>query len=98
MEIHIHFVVVAESNIDLRRAAFKRILDQFLRVVHEESNSALVIPIIKAIGSLVIDFSEKVLQVLGPLVAQLGNKDVDIANDYYYVAVFCFLFIFLELN
>lgn len=79
---------VAESNADLRRAAFKRtapaakaVIDQLLRVVQEESNPALVIPAIKAIGSLARNFSGKVPQVLGPLVAQLGNRDVDVASE-----------------
>lgn len=79
---------VAETNADLRRGAFKRsapaakaVLDQLLRVVQEESNPALVIPAIKAIGSLARNFSGKVPQVLGPLVAQLGNRDVDVASE-----------------
>ncbi|RDX76497.1 maoI, partial [Mucuna pruriens] len=79
---------VAESNADLRRAAFKRtaaaakaVLDQLLRVVNEERNPALQIPAIKAIGSLARNFSGKVPQVLGPLVAQLGSKDVDVATE-----------------
>ena len=79
---------VAESNADLRRAAFKRtapaakaVLDQLLRVVQEESDPALRIPAIKAIGSLARNFSGKVPQVIGPLVAQLGNRDVDVASE-----------------
>jgi len=79
---------VAESNADLRRGAFKRtapaakaVLDQLLRVVQEEGNPALVIPAIKAIGSLARNFSGKVPQVLGPLVAQLGSRDVDVASE-----------------
>ncbi|TKY55249.1 BTB PROTEIN 1 [Spatholobus suberectus] len=79
---------VAESNADLRRAAFKRtapaaraVLDQLLRVVQEESSPALRIPAIKAIGSLARNFSGKVPEVLGPLVAQLGNRDVDVASE-----------------
>ncbi|XP_027331105.1 uncharacterized protein LOC113846726 [Abrus precatorius] len=79
---------VAESNADLRRVAFKRtapaakaVLDQLLRVVQEESNVALQIPAIKAIGSLARNFSGKVPQVLGPLVDQLGNRDVDVASE-----------------
>ncbi|KHN34345.1 Hypothetical protein glysoja_016673 [Glycine soja] len=77
-----------KSNADLRRAAFKRtapaakaVLDQLLRVVQEESDPALRIPAIKAIGSLARNFSGKVPQVIGPLVAQLGNRDVDVASE-----------------
>ncbi|KAJ1391880.1 Armadillo-type fold [Sesbania bispinosa] len=79
---------VAESNADLRRAAFKptapaakAVLDQLLRVVREESDPDLLIPAIKSIGSLARNFPGKVPQVLGPLVAQLGNKDVDVASE-----------------
>ncbi|XP_061360395.1 uncharacterized protein LOC133304376 [Gastrolobium bilobum] len=79
---------VAESNADLRRAAFKptapaakAVLDQLLRVVREESDPALKIPAIKSIGALARNFSGKVPQVLGPLVAQLGNRDVDVASE-----------------
>lgn len=79
---------VAESNADLRRVAFKpttpaakAVLDQLLRVVREESDPALQIPAIKSIGSLARNFPGKVPQVLGPLVAQLGNRDVDVASE-----------------
>ncbi|KAL2321779.1 hypothetical protein Fmac_026158 [Flemingia macrophylla] len=79
---------VAESDADLRRAAFKRsapaakaVLDQLLRVVKEETDSALQIPAIKAIGYLARNFSGKDPQVLAPLVAQLGNRDVDVASE-----------------
>ncbi|KAK7389114.1 hypothetical protein VNO78_23946 [Psophocarpus tetragonolobus] len=79
---------VAESNADLRRTAFKRtapaakaVLDQLLRVAPEETDPSLQIPAIKAIGSLARNFSGKVPEVLGPLVAQLGNRDVDVASE-----------------
>lgn len=79
---------VAESNADLRRAAFKptapaakAVLDQLLRVVREGNDPALQIPAIKSIGSLARNFSGKVPHVLGPLVAQLGNMDVDVAIE-----------------
>ncbi|KAK7265645.1 hypothetical protein RJT34_33267 [Clitoria ternatea] len=79
---------VAESNADLRTVAFKRtataakaVLDQLLRVVQEERDPGLQIPAIKAIGSLARNFPGKVPQVLGPLVTQLGNRDVDVASE-----------------
>ncbi|XP_057419391.1 uncharacterized protein LOC130713628 [Lotus japonicus] len=79
---------VAESNAELRRVAFKpnttaakAVLDQLLRVVCEESDSALLVPAIKSIGSLARNFPGKVPQVIGPLVAQLGNRDIDVASE-----------------
>ncbi|KAL1333858.1 hypothetical protein HN51_062724 [Arachis hypogaea] len=79
---------VAEVNSDLRRAAFKStapaakaVLDQLLRVVQEVNHPALLIPAIKSIGSLARNFPGKVPHVLGPLVAQLGNRDVDVAIE-----------------
>ncbi|KAL1371501.1 hypothetical protein HN51_001752 [Arachis hypogaea] len=79
---------VAEANSDLRRAAFKStapaakaVLDQLLRVVREVNHPALLIPAIKSIGSLARNFPGKVPHVLGPLVAQLGNRDVDVAIE-----------------
>lgn len=79
---------VAESNADLRRVAFKptapaakAVLDQLLRVVREESNQALQIPAIKSIGSLARNFPGKVPHILGPLVTQLGSRDVDVAIE-----------------
>ncbi|XP_038686539.1 uncharacterized protein LOC119986064 [Tripterygium wilfordii] len=80
--------VVAEQNADVRRAAFKTnlpaakaVLDQLLRVIREENNPTLQIPAIKAIGCLARTFPAKETRVLGPLVAQLGNKDVDMATE-----------------
>lgn len=79
---------VAESNADLRRGAFKptapvakAVLDQLLKVVREERDSKLLIPAIKSIGSLARNFPGKVPHVLGPLVAHLGTKDLNVASE-----------------
>lgn len=79
---------VAESNPDLRRAAFKptspaakAVLDQLLRVIQEESSQELQIPAIKAIGSLARTFPARETRIVGPLVARLGNGDVDVATE-----------------
>ncbi|KAI4336208.1 hypothetical protein L6164_014763 [Bauhinia variegata] len=79
---------VAEANADLRRVAFKpsapaakAVLDQLLRVIQEESGPSLQIPAIKSIGSLARNFPAKVPRIIGPLVAQLGNKNVDVAIE-----------------
>ncbi|XP_068306412.1 uncharacterized protein [Pyrus communis] len=80
--------VVAESNPDLRRAAFKlnspaanAILDQLLRVIQEEANQELQIPAIKAIGSLARTFPARETRIVGPLVVRLGSADVDVAIE-----------------
>ncbi|KAM1322494.1 hypothetical protein ACFXTH_015310 [Malus domestica] len=79
---------VAESNTDLRRAAFKlnspaakAVLDQLLRVIQEEANLDLQIPAIKAIGSLARTFPARETRIVGPLVARLGSVDVDVAIE-----------------
>ncbi|XP_068308430.1 uncharacterized protein [Pyrus communis] len=79
---------VAESNTDLRRAAFKlnspaakAVLDQLLRVIQEEANLELQIPAIKAIGSLARTFPARETRIVGPLVARLGSVDVDVATE-----------------
>ncbi|KAM0982375.1 hypothetical protein ACFX2I_015271 [Malus domestica] len=79
---------VAESNTDLRRAAFKlnspaakAVLDQLLRVIQEEANLELQIPAIKAIGSLARTFPARETRIVGPLVARLGSVDVDVAIE-----------------
>ncbi|XP_054804989.1 uncharacterized protein LOC129308043 [Prosopis cineraria] len=79
---------VAESNADFRRVAFKptapaakAVVDQLLRVIQQETNPALQIPSIKSIGSVARNFPGKVPQIIGPLVAQLGNREVDVAIE-----------------
>ncbi|CAL5198210.1 unnamed protein product [Lathyrus oleraceus] len=79
---------VAESNAALRRNAFrstapaaKAVLDELLKVVREESDSKFLIPAIKSIGSLARNFPGKVPHVLGPLVAHLRNRDLNVARE-----------------
>lgn len=79
---------VAESNPDLRRAAFKTtapaakaVLDQLLRVTQEETNPALQIPAIKAIGCLARTFPARETRIIGPLVAHLSDKNMDVATE-----------------
>lgn len=79
---------VAESNADLRRAAFKpnslaarAVLDQLLKVVNEQMNPPLLIPAIRSIGSLARTFPAKETRIIGPLVAQLGHKSADVATE-----------------
>ncbi|XP_052206145.1 ARM REPEAT PROTEIN INTERACTING WITH ABF2 [Diospyros lotus] len=78
----------AESNADLRRAAFrtnapaaKAVVDQLLRVIKELDSSFLQIPAIKSIGSLARTFPARETQVIGPLVKQLSNKNQDVATE-----------------
>ncbi|XP_022776146.1 ARM REPEAT PROTEIN INTERACTING WITH ABF2 [Durio zibethinus] len=78
----------AESNSDLRRAAFKTnspaakaVIDQLLRVIKELDSPPLQIPAIKSIGSLARTFPARETRVIGPLVTQLGNKDQEVAVE-----------------
>ncbi|KAM5567970.1 hypothetical protein ABKV19_015840 [Rosa sericea] len=78
----------AESNADLRRAAFKTnspaakaVVDQLIRLVKEANSPTLQIPAIKAIGSLARTFPARETWVIEPLVTQLGNKDIDVATE-----------------
>lgn len=79
---------VAESNPELRRSAFKHnspaakaVIDQLMRVIQEETNPDLQIPAIKAIGSLARTFAARETRIVGPLVARLGNENVDVATE-----------------
>ncbi|XP_059442535.1 uncharacterized protein LOC132174850 [Corylus avellana] len=79
---------VAESNPDLRRAAFKpssppakAVLDQLLRVIQEGSSPTLQIYAIRAIGCLARTFPARESRIIGPLVVQLGSKNVDVAME-----------------
>ncbi|KAL6174934.1 hypothetical protein ACLB2K_051579 [Fragaria x ananassa] len=79
---------VAESNPELRRSAFKpnspaakAVVDQLMRVIQEESNPDLQLPAIKAIGSLARTFAARETRIVGPLVARLGNENVDVATE-----------------
>ncbi|CAI9092990.1 OLC1v1028384C1 [Oldenlandia corymbosa var. corymbosa] len=78
----------AESNADLRRAAFKTnsfaakaVVDQLLRVIKEHHDPKLSIPAIRAIGFLARTFPARETRVIGPLVAQLSHNNVDVATE-----------------
>ncbi|KAJ8753526.1 hypothetical protein K2173_022767 [Erythroxylum novogranatense] len=80
--------LVAEDNVDLRRAAFKTnlpaakaVLDQLLRLIQEESHPALQIPSIVSIGCLARTFPARETRIILPLVSQLGNRNVDVATE-----------------
>ncbi|KAJ9140273.1 hypothetical protein P3X46_030940 [Hevea brasiliensis] len=84
----LEITAVAESNADLRRAAFKTncppamaILNQLLRVIQEESDPNLQIPAIRSIGCLARTFPARETRIIGPLVAQLGNSNVNVATE-----------------
>lgn len=78
----------AESNSDLRRAAFKTnshaakaVVDQLLRLITEVDSPTLQIPAIRSTGSLARTFPARETRVIGPLVNQLGNRDLDVATE-----------------
>ncbi|KAI4314379.1 hypothetical protein L6164_027293 [Bauhinia variegata] len=79
----------AETNADLRRAAFKTnspaakaVVEQLLRVIKEvDSPPSLQIPAIKSIGSLARTFPARETQVIGPLVTLLGHRSSDVAAE-----------------
>ncbi|KAF5443099.1 hypothetical protein F2P56_035687 [Juglans regia] len=78
----------AESNVDLRRAAFKTtspaakaVVDQLLRVVRELDSPVLQVLAIKSIGSLARTFPARETRVIGPLVTHLGNRNPDVAAE-----------------
>ncbi|KAE8688333.1 F-box protein [Hibiscus syriacus] len=78
----------AESNSDLRRAAFKTnlpaakaVIDQLLRLIKELDSPTLQDPAIKSVGSLARTFPARETRVIGPLVKQLDNKDQEVAVE-----------------
>lgn len=78
----------AESNADLRRAAFKTnspaakaVVDQLLRVIKDLDSPTLQIPAIKSIGSLARTFPARETRVIGPLVAQLSHRNQELATE-----------------
>lgn len=78
----------AESNADLRRAAFKTnspaakaVVEQLLRIIREVDSSSLQIPAVKSIGSLARTFPARETRVIDPLVAQLSNRNTDVAAE-----------------
>lgn len=78
----------AESNADLRRSAFKTnssaakaVVEQLLRVIKESESPTLQTAAIRAIGSLARTFPARETRVINPLVAQLSNKNQDVATE-----------------
>ncbi|PON99027.1 Coatomer beta subunit [Trema orientale] len=78
----------AELNSDLRRAAFKTnshaakaVVDQLLRLVTDLDSPTLQIPAIRSIGSLARTFPARETRAIGPLVNQLGHRDLDVATE-----------------
>ncbi|XP_021812798.1 uncharacterized protein LOC110755819 [Prunus avium] len=78
----------AESNADLRRAAFKTnspaakaVVDQLLRLIKDVDSPTLQIPAIKSVGSLARTFPARETWVIGPLVTQLSHKNLDMATE-----------------
>lgn len=78
----------AESNADLRRAAFKTnspaakaVVDQLLRVIEDLDNPSLQIPAVKSIGSLARTFPARETRVVGPLVSQLSSTHQEVATE-----------------
>ncbi|KAK2983343.1 hypothetical protein RJ640_016081 [Escallonia rubra] len=78
----------AESNADLRRAAFKTnspaakaVVDQLLRVIKEYDSSVLQIPAIRSIGSLARTFPARQTHIICPLVEQLSHRNQDVAME-----------------
>ncbi|KAL8057254.1 hypothetical protein ABFX02_04G172400 [Erythranthe guttata] len=80
---------VAESNYDLKRAAFKPtstaakvVLDQLLRVINEDyQNPAFVVSAIKTIGCLASMFAAKEKRIVESLVSNLGHKNLEIGSE-----------------
>lgn len=78
----------AESNADLRRAAFKTnspaakaVVDQLLRVIKESDDPTLKIPAVRSVGSLARTFPARETRVIGPLVELLSNGNLDVAAE-----------------
>ncbi|XP_024007070.1 uncharacterized protein LOC18011713 [Eutrema salsugineum] len=76
----------AESNADLRRAAFKTnspaakaVIDQMLWIIKEVDSPILKIPAIQSIGSLARTFPARETRMIEPLVEKLGSSDQEVA-------------------
>ncbi|KAF8100911.1 hypothetical protein N665_0214s0070 [Sinapis alba] len=76
----------AESNADLRRAAFKTnspaakaVIDQMLWIIKETDNPVLKIPAIQSIGSLARTFPARETRMIQPLVEKLGSSNQEVA-------------------
>ncbi|BAT99491.1 hypothetical protein VIGAN_10093800 [Vigna angularis var. angularis] len=80
--------VAAESNADLRRAAFKTnspaaktVVEQLLRIIKEVDNPALQIPAMKSVGALARTFPARETRVIEPLVAQMSHRNAKVADE-----------------
>ncbi|XP_019164153.1 PREDICTED: uncharacterized protein LOC109160300 [Ipomoea nil] len=78
----------AESNADLRRAAFKTnspaakaVVDQLLKVIKESNSPKMQVSAIRSIGCLARTFPARETRVIGPLVEQLSNRNLDVAAE-----------------
>ncbi|XP_068639960.1 uncharacterized protein [Aristolochia californica] len=78
---------VAEQDADLRRSAFKpnspaskAVVDQLLRIV-EKADSDLLVPCIKAIGSLARTFRATETRIIGPLVRLIDEREEDVTRE-----------------
>ncbi|XP_013606351.1 PREDICTED: uncharacterized protein LOC106313153 [Brassica oleracea var. oleracea] len=76
----------AESNADLRRAAFKTnspaakaVIDQLLWIIKEIDSPVLKIPAIQSIGSLARTFPARETRMIQPLVEKLGSSNQEVA-------------------
>ncbi|CAH8383465.1 unnamed protein product [Eruca vesicaria subsp. sativa] len=76
----------AESNADLRRAAFKTnspaakaVIDQMLWIIKEIDSPVLKIPAIQSIGSLARTFPARETRMIQPLVEKLGSSNQEVA-------------------
>ncbi|XP_041997038.1 uncharacterized protein LOC121747114 [Salvia splendens] len=88
LRVVMELAVVAESNDELKRAAFKPtspaakvVFDQLLRVINQEITPGMVIPAVKAIGCLASMFPAKEKRIVQSLVAQLGHRDRRVADE-----------------
>ncbi|CAA0833130.1 armadillo repeat only 4 [Striga hermonthica] len=78
----------AESNADLRRAAFKTnspaakaVVDQLLRVIKQSDDVRMQSAAIRAVGCLARTFPAHETRVIGPLVELLGHRSQDVAAE-----------------
>ncbi|XP_043726205.1 uncharacterized protein LOC122672781 [Telopea speciosissima] len=84
----VEITAAAESNADLRHAAFKTnsppakaVVEQLLRVIGEVSTPSLQIAAIKSIGSLARIFPARETRVIRLLVTQLNNRNNEVATE-----------------
>ncbi|XP_061376468.1 uncharacterized protein LOC133318478 [Gastrolobium bilobum] len=78
---------VAEKDAELRRSAFKpnspackAVVDQVLNIIEKEDTN-LLIPCIKAIGSLARTFRATETRIIGPLVRLLDEREAEVSRE-----------------